>query len=46
MAAVAATYAADDRAAQTHCTATPSPCPRAPELGADNALVEKLLTSC
>jgi crotonobetainyl-CoA:carnitine CoA-transferase CaiB-like acyl-CoA transferase len=46
MAAVAAIYAADDRTAQTYCTATPSPCPRAPELGADNALVEKLLTSC
>jgi hypothetical protein len=43
MAAVAATYAADDRTAETRCTATPtpSPCPR--ELGADNALVERLL---
>jgi CoA-transferase family III len=43
MAAVAATYAADDRAAETSCTAMPMPSGRAPELGADNALVEQLL---
>jgi crotonobetainyl-CoA:carnitine CoA-transferase CaiB-like acyl-CoA transferase len=44
MAAVAATYAADDRAAETRCTATPAPSGPAPELGADNAVVERLLT--
>jgi hypothetical protein len=43
MAAVAATYAADDRSAETRVTATPGPSPRASELGAGNALVERLL---
>jgi CoA transferase family III len=43
MAAVAATYAADDRTAETRCTATPAPSDPAPELGADNAVVEQLL---
>jgi hypothetical protein len=43
MAAVAATYAADDRAAVTPCTATPVPSGPASELGADNAVVERLL---
>jgi hypothetical protein len=46
MAAVAATYAADDRTAETPCTATPAPSPPASELGADNAAVERLLVSC
>jgi hypothetical protein len=44
MAAVAATYAADDRAAETQCTAMPVTASPAPELGADNALVERMLT--
>jgi hypothetical protein len=44
MAAVAATYAADDRAAEKPCAATPAPSDPAPELGADNAVVEQLLT--
>jgi hypothetical protein len=43
MAAVAATYAADDRAAETRRTAMPAPSGPAPELGADNAAVERLL---
>ena len=43
MAAVSATYAADDRAAETRCTAMPAPSGPASELGADNALVERLL---
>jgi hypothetical protein len=43
MAAVAATYAADDRAAETLCTAMPAPSGPASELGADNAVVERLL---
>jgi hypothetical protein len=43
MAAVAATYAADDRAVETRCTAMPAPSDRASELGADNAVVERLL---
>jgi hypothetical protein len=43
MAAVAATYAADDRAAETSCTAMPVPSGPSSELGADNALVEQLL---
>jgi hypothetical protein len=43
MAAVAATYAADDRAAETSCAATPAPSPPASALGADNAAVERLL---
>lgn len=46
MAAVAATYAADDRTAETPCTATPAPSPPAAALGADNATVERLLVSC
>lgn len=46
MAAVAATYAADDRTAETACSATPAPSPPASELGADNATVERLLVSC
>jgi crotonobetainyl-CoA:carnitine CoA-transferase CaiB-like acyl-CoA transferase len=44
MAAVAATYAAGDRAAETRCTATPKPSEPASELGSDNAAVERLLT--
>jgi crotonobetainyl-CoA:carnitine CoA-transferase CaiB-like acyl-CoA transferase len=43
LAAVAATYAADDRAAETLCTAMPAPSGPASELGADNAVVERLL---
>ena len=43
MAAVAATYAADDRAAETRCTAMPTPLGPASELGADNTVVERLL---
>ena len=43
MAAVAATYAADDLTPETRCAATPAPCPPAEELGADNAVVERLL---
>ena len=43
MAAVAATYAADDRAAETRCAATPVPSGPASELGAGNAVVERLL---
>ena len=46
MAAVAATYAADDRNAETPCSAMPTPSGHAPELGADNALVERRLVSC
>jgi hypothetical protein len=46
MAAVAATYADDERTAQTLCTATPAPRPPAAALGADNASVERLLVSC
>ena len=43
MAAVAATYAADDRTTETRCTTTPGPSGPAPELGADNGTVEQLL---
>jgi hypothetical protein len=43
MAAVAATYAADDRSAKTHCATTPVPSPPATALGADNDTVERLL---
>jgi hypothetical protein len=43
MAAVAATYATDDRTAETRCAATPAPSVPAPELGADNAAVDRLL---
>jgi crotonobetainyl-CoA:carnitine CoA-transferase CaiB-like acyl-CoA transferase len=43
MAAVAATYANDDRTAETCCAATPEPSVPAPGLGADNAAVERLL---
>ena len=43
MAAVAATYAADDRSTETNCAATPAPSDPAPDLGADNAAVERLL---
>jgi hypothetical protein len=47
MAAVAATYAADDRTPETYCRAMPPPSPSGPELGADNAVVEqRLVTSC
>ncbi|AGB20614.1 putative acyl-CoA transferase/carnitine dehydratase [Mycobacterium sp. JS623] len=46
MAAVAATYAADDRTAETPCKATPAPSPPAAALGADNATVERLWVSC
>jgi hypothetical protein len=44
MAAVAATYATDDRTAETPCAVTPAASDPAPELGADNAVVEQLLT--
>jgi hypothetical protein len=44
MAAVAATYATDDRAAETPCAAIPAPSDPTSELGADNATVEHLLT--
>jgi hypothetical protein len=43
MAAVAATYAPDDRTTETQCAATPAPSDPAPQLGADNAVVEHLL---
>jgi hypothetical protein len=43
MAAVAATYAEDDRTTETRCTTTPAASPAASELGADNAAVERLL---
>jgi CoA-transferase family III len=43
MAAVAATYAADDLTIETRCTATPSLSAPAAELGADNIAVERLL---
>jgi hypothetical protein len=43
MAAVAATYAADDQTAETRCTAMPTPSGPASQLGADNAVVERLL---
>jgi CoA-transferase family III len=43
MAAVAATYAADDRTAETRCAATPTPSGAASRLGADNVVVERLL---
>jgi CoA transferase family III len=43
MAAVAATYAGDDRGAQTRCTAMPAPSSGASQLGADNSTVERLL---
>jgi hypothetical protein len=44
MAAVAATYAADDRAAETRCTAMPVTAGPPPGLGADNKLVERMVT--
>jgi CoA-transferase family III len=44
MAAVAAIYAADDRTVETRCTATPVRSEPASELGADNHVVEQLLT--
>jgi hypothetical protein len=43
MAAVAATYATDDRTAEIRCSATSVLLPQASELGADNAEVERLL---
>jgi CoA-transferase family III len=43
MAAIAATYAADDRTAETRCAATPTPSGAASPLGADNVVVERLL---
>jgi crotonobetainyl-CoA:carnitine CoA-transferase CaiB-like acyl-CoA transferase len=43
MAAVAATYAQDDRTDETSCAATPAIRSKASELGADNAAVELLL---
>ncbi|HEX4586932.1 MAG TPA: CoA transferase [Mycobacterium sp.] len=43
MAAVAATYATDDRTSETRCGATPASTVAAPELGADNPAVERLL---
>jgi crotonobetainyl-CoA:carnitine CoA-transferase CaiB-like acyl-CoA transferase len=44
MAAVAATYAADDRTTGTYCTAIPKTPDTAPRLGSDNAVVEQLLS--
>jgi len=47
MAAVAATYAADDRSVETYCSAMPKLCGPAAELGADNGVVERrLVASC
>ena len=43
MAAVAATYAIEAGANETRCSAIPEPSPPARELGADNALVERLV---
>jgi CoA-transferase family III len=43
MAAVAATYATDDRTTETVCSATPAASNPGPQLGADNAVVERLL---
>jgi len=43
MAAVAATYAQDDRTSETRCTTTPVKSPAASQLGADNATVDRLL---
>jgi hypothetical protein len=43
MAAVAATYAVDDRSAETPCAVTPTPPRAASALGADNDAVERLL---
>jgi crotonobetainyl-CoA:carnitine CoA-transferase CaiB-like acyl-CoA transferase len=45
MAAVAASYAQDDRATETRCTAKPAVSSPAPELGADNAWVDQLLVA-
>jgi hypothetical protein len=44
MSAVAATYAELPRADETHCTAIPQPSHPASALGADNGLVERLIT--
>jgi len=44
MAAVAATYAALPRTAETYCTARPQLAARASALGADNAIVEQLIS--
>jgi crotonobetainyl-CoA:carnitine CoA-transferase CaiB-like acyl-CoA transferase len=47
MAAVAAAYAEDDRSVETDCSATPKPTGPGPDLGADNAQVERrLVASC
>jgi hypothetical protein len=47
MAAVAATYAADDRTAETFCGVTPKLSGPGPRLGADNSVVERrLVASC
>jgi hypothetical protein len=46
MAAIAATYAADDRTARVECTAPPLLSRPAAPLGADNAKVESLLATC
>jgi crotonobetainyl-CoA:carnitine CoA-transferase CaiB-like acyl-CoA transferase len=43
MAALAATYATDERTAETTCAATPALSPPASELGADNPEVDRLL---
>jgi crotonobetainyl-CoA:carnitine CoA-transferase CaiB-like acyl-CoA transferase len=43
MAAIAATYAEEDCTAETRCTATPAPSGPASRLGADNAMVDRLL---
>jgi hypothetical protein len=43
MAAVAATYAADDLTPETQCSAMPARYKPAAELGADNTAVERLL---
>ncbi|HEX2286477.1 MAG TPA: CoA transferase [Mycobacterium sp.] len=44
MASVAATYAELDRSPETSCTAIPAPSAPASPLGADNAVVEELIT--
>jgi hypothetical protein len=44
MSAVAATYAELPRADEAHCTAIPQPSKPASALGADNGLVERLIT--
>jgi hypothetical protein len=44
MSAVAAMYAELPNAGETYCSATPRLSPKAPELGADNDVVDELVT--